>query len=151
MNYFKKYFPIILFGIFLATILLPFYRDGKMISGWEGGYFLDFPLMLKNYGYSWFNWGTGIFATSLNFGYVFHLAFLQKLVPDERIINFVMIYSLYFLPFLAIYLLSLELKLKWYLALLMAVFYLANPFTANFLKSINGICWLLIFCRPFYG
>ena len=148
MNYFKKYFPIILFGIFLATILLPFYRDGKMISGWEGGYFLDFPLMLKNYGYSWFNWGTGIFATSLNFGYVFHLAFLQKLVPDERIINFVMIYSLYFLPFLAIYLLSLELKLKWYLALLMAVFYLANPFTANFLKSINQWNMLAAYILP---
>ncbi|PJE67861.1 hypothetical protein COU95_00055 [Candidatus Shapirobacteria bacterium CG10_big_fil_rev_8_21_14_0_10_40_9] len=150
MDYFKKYFPIILFGTFLAAIFLPFYRDGKMISGWEGGYFLDFPLMLKNYGYSWSNWGTGIFATSLNFGYVFHLSLLQRFILNERLVNFAMIYLLYFLPFIAIYLLSRELKVKSWISLLIAFFYIANPFMSNFMKSINQWNMLAAYILPVF-
>ncbi len=148
MDYFKKIFPIILFGTFLAAILLPFYKDGKMISGGEGAYFLDFPLMLKNYGYSWLNSGVGMFATSLNFGYVFHLSFFQSLVQDVRIINFMMIFSLYFLPFSGLYILSLSLGLNPLLAVLMATFYITNPFIANFMKSINQWNMLAAYVLP---
>jgi len=79
-SYIKNYGLVLAFGLLLAIVLLPYYRDGKMILGGEGSYFLDFPLMLKNWGYAWANFGPGRLATSLNFGYVFHLFFLQILI-----------------------------------------------------------------------
>ena len=147
-SFLKNCFPVLLFGIILIGFFLPFYREGRMIAGGEGSYLFDFHMLLNNYGYSWSNSGTGIIATSLNFGYVFHLVFFQILFSDERIINFVMIYSLYFLPFLAVYLLSLELKLKPWVAFLAALFYVTNPFTANFLKSINQWNMLAVYILP---
>jgi len=144
-----RFFPAILiavFGTIFALLLLPFYKDGKMILGGEGSYYTDFSLITKNFGYSWLNYAVGIFTTSLN--YVFHLSFLQCLINDERIINFVMIYSLYFLPFLAAYLLCLELKLKPLPSLLVALFYLSNPFMVNFLKSINQWNMLAAYILP---
>lgn len=120
---------------FFVIILLPFYQDGKMIMGGEGSYYNDFLFLLKNYGYLWYNTGAGSFAVHLN--YVFHLALIQKLVGDPRIVNFVMIFLLYFLPFLAVYLASLELKAGYLVSFLVAIFYVVNPFMSNFLKSIN--------------
>ena len=148
MTHIRKYLLIIAFGLALTLILFPFYRDGKMISGWEGGYFLDFPSLWQNFGYSWYNSGAGIIASSLNFGYVSHLALFQILIPNERIINFIMIYFLYFLPFLVVYLLSLELKITPWVALLISIFYITNPFVSNFMKSINQWNMLAAYVLP---
>ncbi len=140
--------PLFIFGLFLVTILLPFYKNNGIISGGEGSYYLDFSSLFNNYGFTWNNYGTGVFAFSLNFAYVFHLIFLQNLFHNEKIINFLEIFSIYFLPFLAVYLLSLELRVKPVLGFLLAIFYIANPFSVNFLKSINQWNMLAAYILP---
>ena len=121
--------------IFLGLLYWIHYANGNYVLGAEGSYYIDAILLAKNYGYLWYNAAVGYFATSYNF--VFHLILIQWLFHSERLVNFVTIASLYVLPFAAIYLLCLELKLKPHLALLFSVFYLTNPFTAYFLLSIN--------------
>ncbi len=138
--------PLVVSTLILILLFLPFYKDGKMILGGEGSYYLDFPLLMQNYGFTWFNYGVGIFGISVT--YVFHLSLLQKLISDERVINFIMVFSMYYLPFLAIYLLALELRLKPWMASLIAAFYIVNPFSSNFLKSINQWNMLSVYILP---
>jgi len=135
--FFKNNFFFIAWSIFLVFILIPFYSKGRMIAGGEGSYFLDFVTLFKNYGFSWVDYGTGIYQTSLSFAFVFHLIFLDWLIKDMRVVNFIMIYSIYFLPSLAMYLLALELRTSRLLAVLIAIFYVANPFSATYLSLIN--------------
>lgn len=128
--------PLLYAGL-LFIYLLRYYLGGRIISGGEGAYFLDFVTLLRNYAFSWLTVGTGIFATSLNFGYIFHLVLLQLITHNERITNFALIYLIYILPFLAMYLLLLEMKLKAFPAFLLSMFYIYNPFSAIFLHALN--------------
>ena len=149
-NKLGKYIFLFLFGFLLFLIFYySYYRGEKIISGGEGAYLLNFPLLFRSYSQSWVNnFGTGVFLHSLNFAYVFHLILLQEILANERIVNFVIVYSLYFLPFLAVYLLSLEFSLKPFFAFLIATFYVANPFMINFLKSINQWNMLAAYILP---
>lgn len=144
----KFLLPLFIIGIFFVVVITPYYGDGKMISGGEGSYFLDFNTLFKNYAYSWTDRGTGIFAISLNFAYVFHLLFFQSIFTNERLVNFVMILLIYFLPCVVIYFLSLELGLKPKIAFLISFFYISNPFMANFLKYINQWNTLAAYILP---
>lgn len=136
MGKLRQFLGLIIFlGLFLSLLYWLFYANGGYVLGAEGAYYLDAILLAKNYGYLWYNSAVGYIATSYNF--VFHLILLQWLFGSVRLVNFVTIASLYVLPFAAVYLLCLELKLKSPLALLFSIFYLANPFTAYFLFSIN--------------
>lgn len=144
----KKLLPVFLAFLFLFWAFRPYYKFGGIILGGEGSYFLDFQTLLNNYGYSWYNVATGIFSTSLNFGYPFHLIFLQSLIQKEEIVNFVNVFLIYFLPFLAIYLLSIELKIKSPLAFLISLFYITNPFMSVFLGTINQWNMLAAYILP---
>ena len=54
-------FLLILFILFLAFRLLPYYRSGTVILGGESNYVLDFALHLKKFGFIWFpTYGCGI-------------------------------------------------------------------------------------------
>lgn len=145
-----KFIVPFLFSIVLAICFLPFYKDGRIILGSEGSYFLDFVLMFKSLYASWYNSMGGIFSVSLNFAYVFHLLVVQLITRNEVAVNFVMIYVQYFLPFLAVYLLAIQLGLSAFLALLAGIFYIANPFMLNFLKSINQWNMLAAYVIPSY-
>lgn len=138
--------PILFVAFGLILLLLDFYKNGRMILGSEGSYYTDFISLFKNYAYAWQPVGVGLYAISIN--YVFHLSFLQALINNERLVNFLMVYSIYFLPLLAVYLLSLELKLNPWLALLIGLFYITNPFTSNFFKSINQWNMLAAYILP---
>lgn len=140
--------PLIIFSVVLAVLFLPFYQNGRMLVGGEGSYYLDYLQFFKRYAFAWQNYVMGIYSTSLDFAYVFHMIILQIFLKDERILNFISIFSIYFLPFLAVYLLSLEFKIKPWLAFLISAFYLANPFMVNFLKSINQWNMLAAYILP---
>ena len=127
--------PIVCIVAFLAYLYAIFYANGDYLLGAEGSFYLDYILLAKNFGYFWYNAAVGYIATSYNF--LFHLILVQWLFGSERLINFITIASLYVLPFIAVYLLCLELKINAWLALLFSVFYLVNPFTVYFLYSIN--------------
>ncbi len=139
---------LMLYAVLLFFYIFRYYSHGRIISGGEGAYFIDYISQLRNYGFSWLNSGTGIFATSLNFGYIFHLALLQYLIPNERVINFVVIYSIFFLPFLAMYTLAGKLKAKPILAFMISVFYVFNPFSLVFLQSLNQWNMLAAYILP---
>ena len=79
----------------LVFILSTFYRHGQIIAGGEGSYFFDFFLVLKNYGYGWASSGAGFIQPSVSFGFVPYLIFLQALIKNERLINFMMIFLIY--------------------------------------------------------
>lgn len=148
INWFKKYGLLLFFGLVLAICLLPYYTDGKIIAGGEGSYFLDFIQIVKNYGSSWVNSGTGMLAINISFPFVFYLNVLQIFIQNERIINFISIYAIYFLPFFIVYLLSLELKVKSLFAFLISLFYILNPFTIIYLNSINPWNMLAAYILP---
>ena len=145
---FRSLLIILLFAFFLFLVLLPLYRDNAIILGGEGSYYTDFILLAKNYGYSWYESGTGIFALSLN--YVFHLMFLQFFISNERVINFFMIYFMYFLPLVGCYAVCRAFGLRIIQSIIVSGFYLFNPFTANFLKSINQWNMFASFILPIY-
>lgn len=138
----------LLYAVLLFLYLFRYYGHGRIISGGEGAYFVDYITHLRNYAFSWLGIGTGIFATSLNFGYVFHLFLLQHLVADERIINFIVIYSIFYLPFFAMYLLAGELKAKPILAFMISIFYVFNPFSLVFLQGLNQWNTLAAYILP---
>lgn len=141
-----------MFAFIFILILLPLYKNGQIISGWEGAYFLDFRSLLTNRGYSWFEYGMGMVTYSLNFAFVFHLYLLQLLVNSERLVNFVMIFLLYFLPFTAMYVVAKQIGLRSWLAMLIGFFYITNPFMSHFMKSINQWNMLAAFIIPaFFG
>jgi len=146
-NY-SKLSPLVFTILGWAIILYRgFYRQGSMILGGEGSYYTDLKLLFVNYGFTWQNSGTGIFATTVN--YLFHLVGVQKIfVNNERLINFVIIYTLYILPFIAIYGLSVKLKLKTHLVWLISLFYIFNPFSSIFLESINQWNMLILYVLP---
>ena len=139
-------FPLILIVAFFFVILAPYYQNQAMVLGGEGSYYTDFVQLAKNYGYTWYESGAGMFALSLN--YIFHLSFLQMIIPDERIINFITIFSIYFLPFISCFALCRIFQLNLFVSLLISGFYLFNPFVANFLKSINQWNMLAVFILP---
>lgn len=137
-----------LYAVSLLLCLLRYYNGGKIIGGGEGAYILDYINLLKNFGFSWTNWGTGTYAVSMSFGYIFHLFLVQFLTQNERILNFVVIYSIFLLPFLAIYALLLKLKLKPLLAFTLSLFYVFNPFSIIFLNALNQWNVLALYVLP---
>lgn len=144
----KKVLPVFLFATVLTLILLPFYRNGQIISGWEGAYFFDYKNLFQIRSYSWAGEGTGIIWTSLNFAFIFYLLLIQELTHSLRLANFVMIFSLYFLPFVAMYLTARQMKLSLRISFLIGLFYITNPFMSHFMKSINQWNMLAAFIFP---
>lgn len=145
-----NFFIVTSFGIALVLVLLRYYINNQIVSGGEGAYFLDYLTLFKNYSSSWINSGTGLFSTSLNFAYLFHLIALQIFFPNEKVLNFIVVFLIYFLPFIASYFLLLELKLKRSVSFFLSLFYIFNPFSLIFLNSLNQWNVLILYILPAY-
>ncbi len=139
------------FAFFLIACLLPYYANGCLILGGEGDFVLDFKSLYHNFNFAWINMSSGIPATSLNFNYfnTFFFMLLQDLSLPTAAINFLLIFLLYFLPFIGIFLVFRELKVAPLPAFLISTFYIINPFTINFLISLNQWNSLILFVMPF--
>jgi len=148
MDRVKKILPVLIYAAGLALVLYPFYKNGSIISGGEGAYFIDFLTLFVNRGYSWMDYGAGIVTFSLNFAFIPHLLLTQFIFQSNRIVNFINIFLIYFLPFVAIYGIARQVKISSWLAFLLGLFYVTNPFTNNFLKSINQWNMLAAFIMP---
>jgi len=131
---------VALYGIILALALLPYYSDGTIILGGEGNYFLDYSNHLREYGFSWFpKFSLGLASvmpcyTGLN---IIILSFIENLTGSEFWPNFFLVFSIYFFPFLAMYLVCAQLRLKSLLSFLVSFFYVINPFTLYYLSCLN--------------
>lgn len=153
MRIISRYWVFLLFyGILLLVALISFYRGGSIILGGEGDYWLDFSAHLKNYFFAWQNNGIGNFniALNVNFPNVLFFTLLQKFIHNAQIINFILIFLLYFLPFLGMILLCREFKITPFITFLVSLFYLANPFSLMFLYSLNQWNVLILFTLPLF-
>lgn len=156
-DYLKKYTLnynsfLLLYGVILAYVLSKYYESGYIIFGGEGNYYLDFNVHFNTYGYAWLNLGTGFFGTSLNaeFFIVYFLIFIQNIFGSIALTNFILIYLIYFLPFLGIFLVCKKLKLSPPLSFGIALFYIVNPFSLNHLYSLNQWNTAPLFVIPIF-
>jgi len=123
----------------LTLSLLHFYKGGSIILGGEGNYILDYSTHLEITFHQWlsrFGLGEANMASGGNVANILFLTFVESFFGDA-IANFVLIFSMYFFPFAGMYLVAFELGAKPYLCALIALFYTINPFTTEFLISIN--------------
>ena len=65
------------------------------------------------------------------------LTLVETFFHNEVFVNFSLIFLIYFLPFLGMYLISVELGIKPYLCGLISLFYVINPFSIHFLSGLN--------------
>lgn len=141
------YFFIILYIVLLIISLVPYYSNGQVILGQEGNNFLDFSVYLGNYRDTWQTiFGVGTFNTSVNssFPNIYFLVLLQKLIGSKQIVNFILIFLIYFLPFLAIFQVCKTFKIRSFITFLVSLFYIVNPFTLYYLSSNLNHCNVLI-------
>lgn len=133
-------FFLALYAILLALALIPYYTDGSIILGGEGDYVLDFSTHLSKYSFAWFpTYGVGLqnmapSGTGLN---VISLWLIEKLTGSEALTNFALIFSIYFFPFFAMYLLCKELKATPFVSFACSLFYVVNPFMLYYLINLN--------------
>lgn len=133
----SRYFWLILYAVLLIFSLRPYYRDGRVILGQEGNNFLDFAVYLKNYRDTWQVYGMGTYNTSVNssFPNIYFLVLLQNLINNEQIVNFILIFLVYFLPFLAIFQLAKAFEIRPVVSFFISLFYIVNPFTLYYFSS----------------
>lgn len=144
-------FYIFIFAIFLILALIPYYLNRTIILGGEGNFFIDFTKHLANNGFTWLNISTGVPTTSLNVNVpnIYILSFIQNLF-GIRIANFTLIFSIYFLPFIAVFLICKKFKLSAPLTFMISLFYLLNPFTLYYLTCINQWNAMCLAAIPFF-
>lgn len=133
-------FFLILYGVLLSIALIPYYTNGTIILGGEGDYFLDFSMYSENYGFTWLSvCGSGLpmYAPSANGLNILLLIICEKLSGSIAITNFILIFSIYFWPFLGMYLVCKEVKASPFISFIIAFFYVINPFMLYYLIAIN--------------
>ena len=139
------------FGCVLTLSLLPFYNDGAVILGGEGNYILDYSQHLKTTFHQWFSrfgLGTVNLSPGSTMAHFFFLVLIENLFQNQALTNFLLIFLMYFLPFLGMYLISAELGIRPYLCGLVSLFYVINPFSIYFLSSLNQWNNFAIFLIP---
>ncbi|MDP2943888.1 MAG: hypothetical protein Q8N49_01235 [Candidatus Omnitrophota bacterium] len=136
----KDIFFVLLFAFIISAALLPYYWNGTIILGGEGDYVLDYATHLKKYSFMWFpTHGTGVpnlspSGTGLN---ILFLRFIETLTKSVKITNFALVFSIYFIPFVTMYLLCKQLKASPFFSFLISYFYVVNPFVLYYLNCLN--------------
>ena len=131
---------VILYAIFLAAALIPYYTKGAIILGGEGNYVLDFTDHLGKYGFMWCSfYGVGLpnmapCGTGIN---ILLLGLIEKMTGSIAITNFVLIFLMYFFPFLAMFLVAKQIKSSPFVSFAIALFYVVNPFIFYYLACMN--------------
>ena len=141
MRIFNYHFTY-LFGFALALTfsLSHYYVGGSIVLGGEGNYLLDYSENIKIASHQWvsrFGLGSVSLSPGANTTNLLFLVIIENLFHSDVLTNFSLIFSIYFLPFLGMYLISNELKIKPHLCCLVSLFYVVNPFSIHFLSSLN--------------
>jgi len=143
---------VFLYVVVLLLILVPFYQNGQLILGGEGNFFIDFEASLRKFGFLWHESGTGTFSSSINaniFSVIFFII-LQKIGLGVSAVNFILIFSLYFLPFLGFMMIGRQLKLTPWVSAMISLFYVVNPFSLWLLANLNQWNLIVLFVLPFF-
>ena len=136
----------------LTLALSKYYFDGSLILGGEGNNVLNFTEHLNSHSYQWFSlYGQGMMnlvpsATGVN---ILVLALLENISKNPFITNFMSVFFLYYLPFLGMYLATREINLRPLTAFLVALFYLINPTTLQYLINLNQWNASVVSVMPF--
>jgi len=136
----------------LTLALSRYYLDGSLILGGEGNIILNFTEHLKATSYQWFSvYGQGTInlapsGTGVN---KLLLALLENLSKNPFITNFMLVFSLYYFPFLGMYLAAREISLRPLSAFLVALFYLVNPSISQYLNNLNQWNASVVALMPF--
>lgn len=136
----------------LTLALSKYYLDGSLILGGEGGNVLNFTEHLKSTSYQWFSvYGQGMInlAPSGTGANILLLALLENLFKGPFVANFMLVFSLYYLPFLGMYLVAREINLRPLSAFLVALFYLINPSISQYLNNLNQWNASVVALMPF--
>jgi len=136
----------------LTLALSKYYLDGSLILGGEANIFLNFTEHLKATSYQWFSiYGQGMInlAPSGTGANKLLLALLENLSKSPFITNFMLVFSLYYFPFLGMYLAAREINLIPLSAFLVALFYLINPSILEYLTSLNQFNASVVTLMPF--
>jgi len=136
----------------LTLAFSKFYFDGSLILGGEGNHVLNYTEHLKATSYQWFsNYGQGMMnlspsGTGAN---ILLLALLENLSKNIFIPNFALVFSMYYFPFLGMYLAAREINLIPASAFLVALFYLINPSVLQYLTNLNQSNVSVLTLMPF--
>ena len=160
----NKFYPIINrikddrflypFGMILVLTLAlsKYYSNGSLILGGEGNFILNFTEYLNSFSYQWYSaHGQGImnFFPSATGANIILLALIENISKSPFITNFILVFCLYYFPFLGMYLATREINLKPLSAFLVALFYLINPSTLHYLVNLNPFNASVVALMPF--
>lgn len=138
----KSYlFFVFLFIAILVLALLPYYQNGSMILGGEGNYVVDFKTYFSQFGFSWhsslFGAGSPNRTPMLSGLNIVFLRLIEIFTKSAVLANFFLIFSLFFFPFLGMFLVSKYFKATPFTAFLCSLFYVVNPLVIYELNSLN--------------
>lgn len=131
---------VAIFVLILFIALFPYYCNGCLILGGEGNVFLDYSLHLKNFRFMWLpTYAHGRInacpsGTGLN---IFFLLLLEKLTGNAAVVNFSLVFLIYFFPFLFFQKACRQMGATTLPAFLVSAFYVINPFSLYYLASLN--------------
>lgn len=127
------------FSLLLLCIIVLYARHFIILGG-EGNYFLDINLVKNFYRYTWYmQGGTGAVMPLMQFSFGLFdvIGLVQGIGFSSQAIHVFSIFLIYCLPFLSIlFLFYLVLKTKFWVAFLVALFYVFNPISTMHLQSM---------------
>jgi hypothetical protein len=136
----RHFFFLVVYIALLVALLIPYYTNGCLVLGGEGNYVLDFTNHLKKFGFMWFSdYGLGApnICPSGNGFNMLLLSLIEKISGSNQTANFVLVFSIYFLPFLAMFLVCKQFKATPFLSFCIAFLYTFNPFMFIYLETLN--------------
>ena len=156
LRYSYLLYPLLV-ALFIFISLKPYYEEGSFILGGEGSFIIDFLGHLEITIHNWvsrFGVGGPNFAPMSNGGHSFVLALIDTFFVNPQVANFILIFSIFYLPFLGMYFTALQIGSSHHLAVFVGLFYLINPATLEFLNSLNPwnafaaslipiLCWII--------
>ena len=146
-------FHLLLYAVFLLYALLPYYHDGCLLLGGEGNFILDFTIYSKKSHFAWVSsYGYAMANTSINpVGLnCLLLCLIEKLFSNPAIPNFALVFSIYFLPFFAMYIACKEIKATPFVCFFCSFSYVNNPFMLQYLLNLNQWCVFSVAIMPLY-
>lgn len=150
----NRAFFLLLYAAILVFALIPYYTNGCLILGGEGNYVLSFSTYLGKCSFTtWFSdYSVGIpnmspSGVGLN---IILLSLIEKISGSIQITNFILIFSIYFLPFLGMFLVGKQINATPFISFAISLFYVINPFMLNYLTSLNQWNVFSVSAMPFF-
>ncbi len=130
------FIPLLILGL---SLWINFYKEGSLILGGEGNFFIDFSRHSEFYGTSWFKVGYGfpnVIPNAVGFNNLF-LIKINEIFSDIRITNFILIFLLFALPYLSFLCLGSFFKINLITLTIISLLYVINPFSITYLQAHN--------------